>query len=236
MTTQTIHEAPEVREYLEQVRRHLPRSSPDDADLLLGRATAEIELEADLRYVDPADGEAVRAVLARLGSPEAMAARIRDRAAESDGTLASGLVSCRACRKEVSRDAVACPHCGAPRPSLAIWRGQGYEWKSQATFRGWPLVHIAWGRDQKGRIRVARGVIAVGQFGIGAVTIAQFGIGFVFGLGQFMLAPVSIGQFAFGLLAAGQFGIGLLAGAGQVATGVFSAGMKAFGIWTRSAL
>ncbi|KJU86460.1 hypothetical protein MBAV_001356, partial [Candidatus Magnetobacterium bavaricum] len=33
-----------------------------------------------------------------------------------------------------------------------------------------------------------KGVIAIGQFGIGVVTIAQFGIGIVFAFGQFTAA------------------------------------------------
>ena len=75
---------------------------------------------------------------------------------------------------------------------------------------------------------IARSDSKVGRRG--AITIAQFGIAGIFGIGQFMLAPIAVGQFAFGLLALGQFGIGLLAGAGQFATGWLKAlGMITFG-------
>lgn len=237
MSMHTIHTATAVQDYLTRVRELLSYAPPDEQERLLGRALAEIELEADLRYLDAEDNEAVHAMLARLGTPERMAARIASLDTDAGGKPTStGLRPCRSCGAEVSGEAVTCPRCGAPFPARARWTGPGYEYKSRATFRGWPLVHIAFGRDEHGRRRVARGVIAIGQFGIGAITIAQFGVGFVFGLGQFMLAPLSVGQFAFGLCAAGQFGIGLLAGAGQFATGIVAAGMKAFGVWTRSAL
>ncbi len=129
------------------------------------------------------------------------------------------LVSCRECHNQVSTEAVACPRCGAPRPSLADWKGTGFEWKSDATFLGYPLIHIATGRDAMGKRRVAKGVIAIGQYAVGGITIAQFGIGLVFGFGQFMLAPVAISQFAGTIL----FGAGQLA-VGYIAIGQFAAG------------
>jgi hypothetical protein len=233
--TTDIRRAPEVVQYLGEVRASLNDVPADDREGLMSQILAEIELEADLRHADASDAEAVREVLARLGAPSAVAARLRRALPEATAPhTGPGLTPCRSCGRSVSGEALSCPHCGAPAPARRRWTGTGYEWRSRAEFRGWPLVHIAWGRDANGRRKVARGVIAIGQFGIGAVTVAQFGVGLVFGFGQFVVAPLAVGQFAFGLLAAGQFGIGLLAGAGQIATGIFSAGMKAFGIWTRS--
>lgn len=230
-----IGQSSAVIEYVDRLRAELADVPPEERELLLSRAMAEIELEADVRYTDANDTEGVRVLLARVGSPTEVAMRLRPQSAQpSMAAGADSLTACRTCRREVSSTAHACPHCGAPFPARKQWTGTGYEWRSPGEFGGWPIIHIAWGRDANGRRKVARGVIAIGQFGIGAVTIAQFGIGFVFGFGQFVLAPLAIGQFAFGLLAAGQFGIGLLAGAGQIATGIFSAGMKAFGVWTKS--
>jgi hypothetical protein len=102
------------------------------------------------------------------------------------------------------------------RPSY--WRG--FEWKSKTEIAGWPLVHVAIGRDREtGKLLVAKGVIAIGQFGIGLITIAQFGIGILFGFGQF------VG----GFLAVGQLALGIYFGLGQLATGATAIGQFAFG-------
>jgi hypothetical protein len=82
------------------------------------------------------------------------------------------LVPCRECGTQVSTQAFSCPHCGAPRPSEAVWTGTGFEWKSARTCLGYPLVHIALGIDSRGKRRVAKGVIAIGQFGICLITVA----------------------------------------------------------------
>jgi hypothetical protein len=132
------------------------------------------------------------------------------------------LITCEECGSEISDKAWACPKCGNPMkgvsnlPFLArtgwFW---GYEWKSETSFFGWPLVHVAIGWDLKtGRLHVARGIIAIGQFGIGIVTIAQFGIGLLLALGQFVGGFVAVGQFALGI----YFGLG------QFATGATSIG------------
>ena len=92
--------------------------------------------------------------------------------------------------------------------------GTGFEWKSRLTVYGWPLVHIAYGREAGGKIRVAKGVIAIGQFGIGLFTIAQIGVGFLFGFGQVMV----------GLTAVAQVAVTVLFGIGQFASGVVAVG------------
>src|SRR4029453_13667066 len=100
----------------------------------------------------------------------------------------------------------------------------GYEWKSDRTLFGYPLVHIAFGRDAQGKLRVGKGIVAVGQFAKGAFVLAQFGVGAVAGIGQFVVAPIAVGQFALGIVAIGQFGIGILAGVGMIATGLWAEG------------
>ncbi len=124
------------------------------------------------------------------------------------------LLPCRECHKKISENAATCPECGAPFPAKQEWRGPGFEWKSQQTLFGYPLIHIAFGRNEKGRFRVAKGFIAIGQFAIGAFTLAQFGIAFIFGLGQFM----------FGLTAVAQIAVAVLFGCGQVAIGYVAIG------------
>ena len=131
---------------------------------------------------------------------------------------------CSECTGQVSDKAISCPHCGNPiNPVQYNKSGKirfSYEWKSKSDFLGFPLVHVAVGRNKKtGRLMVAKGIIAIGQFGIGLITIAQFGIGFLFGFGQFVA----------GLLAIGQFALGIYFGLGQFATGMIVIGQFAIG-------
>ena len=128
------------------------------------------------------------------------------------------LVPCRECKKEISTDAPSCPHCGAPFPSRKDWRGWGFEWKSQQTLWGYPLVHVAFGRDAGGRLRVAKGIIAIGQFAVGLIAFGQIGIGLLFGFGQVM----------FGFTALAQFAIAAYFGIGQIATGYIAIGQVVF--------
>lgn len=127
------------------------------------------------------------------------------------------LTSCRECEKEISTEAKACSHCGAPHPARKDWKGRGYEWKSQTTLYGYPLVHIAFGRDKQGKLRVAKGIVAIGQFAIGVITIAQFGIGILFGFGQFIFSLTAVAQCAVAVI----FGLGQFA-AGYIAIGQFA--------------
>ncbi|MCX5681855.1 MAG: hypothetical protein NT079_06290 [Candidatus Omnitrophica bacterium] len=96
----------------------------------------------------------------------------------------------------------------------------GYEWKTKASVWGLPLIHIAIGRDRKtGKLLIAKGVVAIGQFAIGIISFAQFSLGVVVGFGQFSI----------GIIAVAQFALGILFGLGQFATGVTAIGQFAFG-------
>jgi hypothetical protein len=127
------------------------------------------------------------------------------------------LIDCRECGARISDKAWSCPGCGHPGPvkypPMIRWQWLGYEWKSKSNIAGIPLVHIAFGwNPETGNLRVARGIIAIGQFGIGLITIAQFGIGLLFALGQFVAGAYAIGQFAAGIFfALGQFAAGMQA-------------------------
>jgi len=146
------------------------------------------------------------------------------------------LTQCRECQKEISTEAQTCPHCGVSFPARKGWRGKGFEWKSKQTFYGYPLIHIAFGRDERNRLRVAKGVIAIGQFAVGLVTIAQFGVGVLFGFGQFMLGLAAIGQFAIaGLFGLGQFATGYIA-IGQLALGYYALAQVGFAehLWNQA--
>lgn len=124
------------------------------------------------------------------------------------------MTPCRDCRREISDQALACPHCGAPYPARATWDGWGYEYKSRLAIAGLPLVHVSF-KYRANRVPVvARGVIAIGQFGCGVVCIAQFGIGLVC-VSQFALAGVALAQFAAAYALFAQFGLYWAEGHGQ---------------------
>jgi hypothetical protein len=227
MTQLELQQSGRVGTYLEGVRTQLLEVPAEEREWLLQQARARVELALELDQVDQSDVPGIERVLAKIGDPATLAQKLRAQApARHDVTPEGRIAPCRSCRREVSTEAMTCPHCGAPWPARQAWRGWGYEYKSEQKLFGLPLVHIAFGRDTNGKLRVAKGFIAIGQFAIGGITIAQFGVGYIFGLGQFVLAPIALGQFAAGLFAAGQFGFGLLMGAGLIATGL----LKAWGL------
>jgi ribosomal protein S27AE len=143
-------------------------------------------------------------------------------------TPSNASIACPKCGAIVPEGDKDCPSCGAPlilgKHLSGIRRaagGTGFEYKSPLSIFGWPLVHVAFGRDGSGRFRVARGVIAIGQFGIGLITFAQLGLGVLFGFGQLMGGLVAIGQVAPAVF----FGIG------QLTTGHVAIGQLAIGDW-----
>lgn len=123
--------------------------------------------------------------------------------------------TCRECGHDVSEQAAACPNCGAPRPALPVWDGSGFEYKSSASIAGIPLLHISFKYRPNRLPVVARGVIAIGQFGCGVVNISQFGIG-VFSLSQFTVSVLAVAQFAFAYSLVAQIGVYVHEGWGQM--------------------
>jgi hypothetical protein len=126
---------------------------------------------------------------------------------------------CRDCGHEVSEQAMACPSCGAPYPAREKWDGWGFEYKSEATLLGLPLLHISF-KYRANRVPVvAKGVIAIGQFGAGVITIAQFGIGII-SVSQFTVAVFALAQFAIAYSLIAQFGLFVHEGRGQIVRSV----------------
>ena len=122
--------------------------------------------------------------------------------------------NCRECGHQVSEQAFHCPNCGAPYPAKEKWDGWGYEYKSEGSFLGWPLVHISF-KYRPNRMPVpAKGIIAIGQFAIGLINISQFGIG-LFSLGQFAIGIYVLSQFALAYSCIAQIGIFIQSGIGQ---------------------
>ena len=126
---------------------------------------------------------------------------------------------CRTCKHEVSEQAMACPHCGAPFPAREKWDGWGFEYKSGAELFGLPLVHVSFKYRPHRVPVVARGVIAIGQFACGILTISQFGVGVV-SVGQFTIAGFALAQFAAAYSLIAQIGVYVHQGHGQIVRSV----------------
>lgn len=121
---------------------------------------------------------------------------------------------CRECGHEVSEQAFTCPNCGAPQPAREKWDGWGFEYKSEATLFGWPLLHISFKYRPNRRPVPARGIIAIGQFGLGVITISQFGVGLI-SVSQFTVSGYALTQFGIAYSLIAQFGLYVDRGWGQ---------------------
>lgn len=113
----------------------------------------------------------------------------------------------------------------------------GTDYRSKVHIFGLPLVHIATGIDpETGRMRVAKGIIAIGTYAIGLIALG--GVSF----GGLCLGGVSIGLVTLGGLSVGLFGalgglaislylaVGGAAISGYIAIGGFAFGLEyAFG-------
>lgn len=112
-----------------------------------------------------------------------------------------------------------------------------YEYKSERTLFGLPLVHISLGRGSK----KAKGIIAIGNvacgiasfglvsfgvfsFGIlsiGLLSLAVFSIAFLIAIGAISVGTVSIGAISIGIFSCGSLAIGKYAvGAGAIASDI----------------
>jgi len=125
-------------------------------------------------------------------------------------------------------------------PGLGGMRG-GYEYVSQFTVWGLPLVHVVFGPQQGCSRGVAKGVIAVGDtaygvlFAFGGVACGGVAVGGLsFGLvtlGGVAIGGAAVGGLAVGLVALGGFAIGGLA-MGGMAVGYYAFGGSALGVHT----
>lgn len=107
--------------------------------------------------------------------------------------------------------------------------GWHYEYKSQRTLFGLPLVHINFGRRDhwaRGIIaigNIATGFVALGGVAVGLLSLGGVSFGLLLALGAVTLGGVSVGGVALGLLAWGGIALGWLA-VGGCAVGVYAAG------------
>jgi hypothetical protein len=125
------------------------------------------------------------------------------------------MLPCRECQHDVSEQAAACPHCGAPHPAKEKWDGWGFEYKSEASLLGLPWLHISF-KYRPNRVPVpARGVVAIGQFAWGIFTLSQFGVGVV-SVSQFTIAGYALAQIGFAYSLIAQIGVYIHQGYGQM--------------------
>jgi hypothetical protein len=92
-----------------------------------------------------------------------------------------------------------------------------YEYRSTAEVYGWPLVHIARGIDpETGRMRVARGIIALGDIAVGVFSLGGISVG-IFSIGGISLGSYAFGGIALGGVATGAIAVGLCSAVGVIA-------------------
>lgn len=120
-----------------------------------------------------------------------------------------------------------------------------YEFVSRKkTRKGTPYVHICLGKDERGRTKKAKGIIAVGAVAQGLVSLGFVSIGLV-SLGIISIGFIALGMLSFGLLAAvgginvalgaavGGIAVGTVA-VGGISVGVLSVGGIAVGVWAHT--
>jgi len=126
---------------------------------------------------------------------------------------------CRECKHQISEQAFACPQCGAPYPAKESWTGWGFEYKSKAHIAGLPLLHVSFKYSPNRVPVVAKGIVAIGQFGCGVLCISQFGIGLV-SISQFTVAGFAVAQFALAYSLIAQIGAYVSQGYGQLVVSI----------------
>jgi predicted esterase/predicted Ser/Thr protein kinase len=127
---------------------------------------------------------------------------------------------------ELKKDLAAAPR--ELRPGTVV---RGFEYRSKATLFGWPLVHVCFGVDAKGRAVPAKGIVAVGgSLAVGLVAVGGIALGGI-ALGGLSVGLLALGGGAIGLLLA--FGGGALGGVavGGGAAGVVALGGGAYGCY-----
>ena len=149
---------------------------------------------------------------------------------------------CVVCQKGICHECVAretprlvCRTCSASGASVGYgwsgWYGCGYEYKSSTTIGGWPLVHVCAGIDPVTmRMRVAKGIVAIGNIAVGGLAIGGMACG-LFTIGGASLGLLmAIGGAALGLgVSVGGFAVGSIAIGGAAVGFIYAIGGGAFG-------
>lgn len=138
------------------------------------------------------------------------------------------LLKCPECDNEISDKAMVCPHCGVARRGF-FWC---YEYRSEKMLFGLPLVHIVLGPafdPVTGKIRIAKGIIAIGGIAVGGIAMGGLSLG-VIALGGVAAGLAALGGVALAIiLALGGFALGFIA-LGGMAVGYYAIGGGAWGV------
>jgi tRNA A-37 threonylcarbamoyl transferase component Bud32 len=119
---------------------------------------------------------------------------------------------------------------------LHLRQAMGYEYKSTAKLFGLPLVHVAHGLDPAtGKVRVARGFVAIGGRARGVFAFGGEAIG-VFAFGGAAIGVFALGGFGIGLCTLSGFAIGLIFASGGLAIGGIALGGLAVGYYALGGL
>jgi tRNA A-37 threonylcarbamoyl transferase component Bud32 len=115
------------------------------------------------------------------------------------------------------------------QPGCAPRAYHGLDYRSKATFFGLPLLHVTSGLDpQTGRVRVAKGIIAIGDRAKGVVAFGGMATG-GFAFGGLAIGVFAFGGCALGLISFGGLAIALLAALGGGAIAPIAIGGGAIG-------
>lgn len=129
------------------------------------------------------------------------------------------LMNCPECGKEISDRSVMCPGCGHTHKGAFYC----FEYRSKAKLFGLPLLHVVLGPSldpSTGKVRVAKGIIAIGGIAMGLISLGGVSIGLI-----------SLGGLAIGLAAVGGLAIAAGVAVGGAAVGYLAIGGAALGYY-----
>ena len=119
---------------------------------------------------------------------------------------------------------------------LHLRQAMGYEYKSKTKLFGLPLIHVAHGMDPAtGKVRVARGFVAVGARAQGVFAFGGSAIGF-FAFGGAAIGVFAVGGFGLGLCTLSGLSVALLFASGGLAMGGIAFGGLAVGYYALGGL
>lgn len=105
------------------------------------------------------------------------------------------------------------------------WNELNYEYRSPIQIAGWPLLHVAFGKDENtGKVKRARGVVAVGSIATGGLAMG------VMARGLASFGVLSLGLISSGVLSIGVVSLGVMGLAAWCASSVIAVAPCAFGV------